>query len=111
MSRIGAYFSQPHAAQVVDMDGDGIRDIVTGKMYLAHPNGFGDPDLLGTPYVYVFRTVRDGSNTSGGAYFEPVMVDDVAGVGRQIAVGHANLDGIMDFCVASKLGLYVFLGQ
>ena len=33
------------------------------------------------------------------------------GVGRQIAVGHVNTDGIMDVCVSSKLGLFVFLGQ
>jgi hypothetical protein len=39
------------------------------------------------------------------------LVDNVAGVGRQIAVGHVNTDGIMDICIASKLGLFVFLGQ
>ena len=33
------------------------------------------------------------------------------GVGHQIAVGHANTDGIPDLCIASKLGTYVFLGQ
>ncbi|HVJ21977.1 MAG TPA: VCBS repeat-containing protein, partial [Polyangiaceae bacterium] len=107
----GVYFTQPHAVQAVDMDGDGIRDIVTGKMRFAHPNGYGDPDINGDPVIYVFRTVRTGSNQSGDAYFEPVMVDDVVGVGRQIAVGHLNTDGIMDFCVATKLGLYAFLGQ
>jgi hypothetical protein len=26
-------------------------------------------------------------------------------------VGHANTDGIPDICIASKLGLFVFLGQ
>ncbi len=106
-----AGFSEPHAAQVVDMDGDGIRDIVTGKMRYAHPNGFGDPDILGAPYVYVFKTIRDNPGVSGAAHFEPHMVDNVVGVGRQIAIGHANLDGKMDFCTANKLGLYVFLGH
>jgi hypothetical protein len=35
------------------------------------------------------------------------------GVGRQIAIGqiNANKDGIMDICVATKVGLAVFLGQ
>ena len=32
-------------------------------------------------------------------------------VTRQIAIGHANTDGILDICVASKVGLAVFLGQ
>jgi hypothetical protein len=107
----GLYFTEPHAAQVVDMNGDGIRDIVTGKMRFAHPNGYGDPDINGAPVVYVFKTVRDDPGVSGAVHFEPVLVDNVVGVGRQFAVGHANLDGIMDFCVATKLGLYVFLGQ
>jgi hypothetical protein len=105
------YFSEPHAAQVIDMDGDGVRDIVTGKMRFAHPNGYGDPDIEGTPFVYVFKTVQDMPGVSGAAHFEPYMVDNVVGVGRQFSVGHANTDGIMDICVGSKLGLYVFLGQ
>jgi hypothetical protein len=114
----GVYFSQPHAAQAVDMDGDGVRDIVTGKMRFAHPNGYGDPDITGPAEVYVFRTVRDQAGVSGQAHFEPVKVDMDAqgdstgtGVGRQLSVGHINTDGIVDICTATKLGLYVYLGQ
>jgi len=33
------------------------------------------------------------------------------GVGRQIAMGHVNTDGIMDICVATKVRLAVFLGK
>jgi hypothetical protein len=33
------------------------------------------------------------------------------GVGRQIGIGHVNTDGIIDLCVATKVGLAVFLGQ
>jgi hypothetical protein len=33
------------------------------------------------------------------------------GVGRQLAVGHINTDGIPDICIASKVGLAVFLGK
>jgi hypothetical protein len=33
------------------------------------------------------------------------------GVGRQIAIGHVNTDGIMDICVSTKVGLAVFLGK
>jgi hypothetical protein len=100
--------------QVVDMDGDGVADIVTGKMRYAHPDGYGDPDLQGTPYLYVFRVNRSQTGADGSPVaLDRYRVDDVSGVGRQIAVGHINAheDGIMDICVASKLGLYVFLGN
>jgi hypothetical protein len=42
---------------------------------------------------------------------EPHLVDMEVGVGRKLSVGHVNKDGIMDICIASKIGLYVFLGQ
>jgi hypothetical protein len=120
----GAGFSEPHALQVVDMDGDGRPDIVTGKMRFAHPYGYGDPDPDGVPYLYVFKNVATPDPNSGGPItLQPVLVDPVGapgaigtppggmGVGRQLSVGHVNTDGIMDICIASKVGLAVFLGQ
>jgi hypothetical protein len=119
-----AGFSEPHALQVVDMDGDGRPDIVTGKMRFAHPYGYGDPDPDGVPYLYVFKNVAAADPNSGGPItLQPVLIDPLGnpgqvgtppggmGVGRQLAVGHVNTDGIMDICIASKVGLAVFLGQ
>lgn len=108
----GIQFSQPHAMQVADMDLDGTPDVVVGKMRFAHPRGFGDPDLEGDPVSYVFKNVRAG----GTSTFQAVPLDTSpagmkAGVGRQIAVGHVNTDGILDVCTSNKLGLYVYLGQ
>lgn len=115
----GILFSEPHAAQVVDMDGDGVPDLVTGKMRFAHPIPYLDPDPLGTcvgggdgcNYVVVFKGIRDTPGTSGAFHFDLRLVDQQSGVGRQLSVGHANTDGIPDICIASKLGLYVYLGQ
>lgn len=117
----GVGFSQPHALQVVDMDGDGIKDVVTGKMRFAHPDGYGDPDLTGDPVSYVFKVIRTPSAQGGAVTFQAFPIDTAtgapgtpagkAGVGRQIAVGHVNKDGIMDMCTANKLGLFVYLGQ
>jgi hypothetical protein len=125
MATYKIYFSEPHAAQAADMDGDGVLDIVTGKMRFAHPLNQGDPDPHGEPYIYVLKTVREGTTpASGKAHFEPHLVDGTptaaegatglnggVGVGRQVTVGHVNTDGIIDICVSTKLGLYVFYGM
>ncbi len=112
----GIVFSQPHALEVADMDGDGMPDIVTGKMRFAHPDGYGDPDLGGDPVNYVFQFKQATPPVSGMVTItaKPIDTSPVnmkSGVGRQISVGHVNTDGIMDVCVSSKVGLFVFLGQ
>lgn len=108
----GVGFSQPHAMELVDMDGDGVPDVITGKQRFAHPNGYGDPDAYGLPVVYVFRTSRQQPSALGGPIsFRPALVDSQVGVGRQIGVGHLNTDGVMDLCVATRFGLFVFLGE
>jgi hypothetical protein len=98
-------FSQIHAVVVEDMDGDGLKDIVTGKGWYVHPPVFNDPDYAGTPYLYVFKLVRDAR----GAHFEPHLVDDKVGTGRQFQVGHLDKNGTMDFVIGGKKGLFVFL--
>jgi hypothetical protein len=113
LAQYGFTFSQLHAMELVDMDGDGIADLVTGKMHFADPLDQNDPDPQGRPVIYVFKIKRTPGN-GGPVTFERHEVDTTAstpGVGRQFAVGHLNNDGIMDLCVATKLGLYVFLGQ
>ena len=42
--RYGVQFSQPHSLALVDMDGDGLMDIVTGKRFWAHGKDGPDPD-------------------------------------------------------------------
>jgi hypothetical protein len=123
----GVAFSQLHAVQLVDMDGDGLPDVVTGKTWLA--DRYNGPDSMAAPVVYVFKLVREANPPRAGmAHFEPHLVNKAvavtpatfpvqwsggSGVGRQIAIGQINpqTDGIMDICVASKLGLFVYLGQ
>jgi hypothetical protein len=122
-AQFGAYFSEPHAIEVVDMDGDGRPDVVSGKMRFAHPLAENDPDPHGTPYVYVFKNIATPDAYSGAPItLKPVLVDGAPGslegspeagmgVGHQLAVGHVNTDGILDICVSTKVGLAVFLGQ
>ncbi len=98
----GIVFSQPHAAYLADIDGDGIKDIVTGKRYWAH-NGH-DPDERGHRVIYWYQTKRDGK---GGVDFVPHLVDAESGVGVDVQVGDANGDKLPDIVVGNKAGVFI----
>jgi hypothetical protein len=105
-NRYGVAFSQVHALALEDMDGDGVRDIVTGKRYWAH-GAHGDVDPSGTPVIYWFRTVRRGG--AQGVDFIPHLIDDHSGVGVQVIVADVNGDGLLDVVTSNKKGTNVLL--
>lgn len=98
----GIVFSQPHAAHLADIDGDGVKDIVTGKRYWAH-NGH-DPDERGHRVIYWYQTKRDGK---GGVDLVPHLVDAESGVGVDVQVGDVNGDKLPDIVVGNKAGVYI----
>ena len=75
----GKGFSQIHAVQLEDMNGDGLPDIVCGKRRWAHGIK-GDDDPNGDPVLNWFELTRDGK---GGATFVPRRIDNDSGVGTQ----------------------------
>lgn len=98
-------FSQLHAVEMADIDGDGIEDIITGKCYWAH-NG-NDPGARDPAVVYVFLTRRDGEKVS----FQPVQVDDNSGTGRQVTIADINGDGKLDIMTGNKKGIFLFVQE
>jgi putative membrane-bound dehydrogenase-like protein len=98
----GIVFSQPHAAHLADINGDGVKDIVTGKRYWAH-NGH-DPDEYGHRVIYWYQTKRDGK---GGVDFIPHLVDAESGVGVDVQVGDVNGDLLPDIVVGNKAGVFI----
>lgn len=107
----GVQFSQAHAVHVVDVNGDGLKDVVTGKRFWAHgPKG--DPDPGGPALLYWFELVRESGKTGADAVrYVPHKIDDASGVGTQFAVGDIDADGRVDIVIGNKKGGFVFLSR
>ncbi len=100
----GVHFSQLHAIDLVDMDGDGLKDIVTGKRFWAHgPDG--DPEPNATPLLYWFQLKRNADKTVD---WIPHQIDDASGTGTQVMARDYNGDGKPDVLVGNKHGVFVF---
>jgi HEAT repeat protein len=99
--------SQMHALDLVDMNGDGLKDILTGKRFWAHgPTGDKEPDAPAVVFWLELR--RDGK---GGATFVPHLIDEDSGVGTQVAATDLNGDGHPDVIVGNKKGIFIHLSQ
>jgi FG-GAP-like repeat len=103
----GLAFSQLHALALADLDGDGLKDIVTGKRKGAHGNGLG-ADLESPAVLYGFRLTRPSGKEP---QFVPFPIDSMAGVGTQLAIGDVNGDGSPDILTTRRDGAFVFLNQ
>ncbi len=100
-------FSELHALTVADIDGDGIKDIITGKRHWAHEESYTDPDPMGAAVLYWFRTIRD-PKAPGGARFEPELIHNRSGVGSMVQVADLNKDGAPDVIVGTNTGGWIF---
>lgn len=106
-NRYGVKFSQIHAIELVDMDGDGLLDILTGKRFWAHgPQG--DPEPNEPAVLYWFRLVRGPNRTVD---FVPYLIDDNSGVGTQVTFVDLNGDGRPDVVTGNKKGAFAFLHE
>ena len=101
---ISEKYSQSHAIRLVDINGDGIKDLVTGKRHFAHQGkdpGGKDPAML---YWFELRRPQNGK-----VEFTMHVIDDDSGVGTQFEVIDLNSDGRPDIVTSNKKGVHVFL--
>lgn len=104
-SPYGVKFSQLHALDFADVDGDGLLDVVTGKRFWAHgPKGDAEPNAPAV--LYWFQLTRP---EKGQAHYIPHLIDDDSGVGTQVAAIDVNGDDLLDVVVGNKRGAYVHL--
>ncbi len=95
-------FSQSHALHFVDMTGDGVKDLVTGKRYFAHQGH--DPGEFEPIVLYCFE-VKEAKGKPPS--FTKHLLDIGVGIGTQYAIGDVNGDGRLDIAVGNKRGVHV----
>jgi hypothetical protein len=103
----GVSFSQLHAVDLVDMDGDGLKDIVTGKRFWAHGN-HGDAEPNAPAVLYWFQLAH---NKDKSVNFVPHQIDDDSGIGTQVLASDFNGDKLPDIVVGNKKGTFVHVHQ
>jgi hypothetical protein len=102
----GLSFSQLHSLDLVDMDGDGLKDIITGKRFWAHGSE-GDVEPNAPAVLYWFKLVRSGKKVD----FVPYLIDNDSGIGTQVIAGPISNKQYPDIVVGNKKGAFVFLHQ
>lgn len=96
--------SETHAAHFADIDGDGQKDLVTGKRWWSH--GRSEPGSDKAPAIYWFKASK---GADGMTSFAPNIIDEDSGIGTQFEVTDIDGDGLLDVVTANKKGVRVIV--
>jgi hypothetical protein len=109
----GVVFTEMHGFVSADVDGDGLKDIITGKHR--------DHNLGNFHYSYGWPADEDAENVfywfkltrkpGGTVDFVPRLIHNSSGVGRQPRALDLNRDGVMDIVNSGRFGTMIFFGK
>ncbi|HEV7280660.1 MAG TPA: VCBS repeat-containing protein [Pirellulaceae bacterium] len=100
-NRHGLLFTEMHSVAMADLDGDGAREIVTGKTYRSHHDRSPLWDAGAVAYRFAPQKKK------GGLVWVPFLIDGEAGIGRQIVVDDVDGDGLLDVVTGGMKGCQV----
>ena len=84
------------------MNGDGLKDLITGKRFWSH--GKSEPGSDKPAKLYWFEASKDAE---GKTTFVPRLIDEQSGIGTQFTVTDFNGDGLLDVISANKKGVFL----
>jgi hypothetical protein len=100
MHEISRTTAQTHSSIMADINGDGRKDYITGKRFLAHNgNDAGDGD---EPILMWFDL-----HPKKAHYYTEHIIDSDSGAGLNIAVKDMNKDKKLDIIIANKNGVFL----
>lgn len=96
--------AQTHSSIMVDLNGDGRKDYITGKRFLAHHGR--DPGDSDAP-ILMWVEFTPGKEP----FYKEHVIDNNSGAGLNIVAQDINGDRKPDIVVANKNGVYLFENQ